>query len=92
MELPNENPSRRFITLEPPVVAPRFTSIERLGNSDVILRGTASAGATVSIEASGDLEGFSFVGSTVANGAGQFTFIDSTGLNLRFYRAALGAP
>jgi len=83
----------RFITLTVlPGPAPRFTSIERLGNGDVILRGTASAGAVVNIEGSEDLEGFSFVGSTVANGAGQFTFIDSTGLNIRFYRAALGAP
>ncbi len=46
----------------------------------------------VNIEGSEDLDGFSFVGSTVANGAGQFTFIDSTGLSLRFYRAALGTP
>ncbi len=92
VELPNGDPSMRLITLEPPIVAPRFTSIERLGNGDVILRGTASTGAVVNIEGSEDLEGFSFVGSTVANGAGQFTFIDSTGLNIRFYRAALSAP
>ena len=83
----------RFITLTVlPGPAPRFTRIEHLGTGDVILRGTASAGAVVNIEGSEDLDGFSFVGSTVANGAGQFTFIDSTGLNIRFYRAALGVP
>ena len=93
VELPGENPSTRFITLAAPVVVPRFTSIQRLAGGDVLLRGSAGAGATVSIEGSENLETFQFVGSTVANGAGQFTFLDSPGaLAKRFYRALLPVP
>lgn len=93
VEILGESASTRFITLSPPVLAPRFTSIKRLGNGDVILHGTASPGATVNVEASETLEAFTFIGSTVANGAGQFTFIDNSGaLTQRFYQAVLPTP
>jgi len=88
VELDGQGSTSRYITLSTPVARPRFTSIERLGNGDVILRGTASPGATVNIEASETLDGFTFIGSTVANGAGQFTFLDNAGgFAQRFYQA-----
>lgn len=90
VEIPGEQSDTRFITLSSPVITPRFTSIERLGNGDVILRGTASAGATVNIEASKIVESFVFIGSTVANGAGQFTFLDAAPAFVnKFYRAVV---
>lgn len=93
VEILGESASTHFITLSPPVLAPRFTSIERLENGDVILRGTANPGATVNIEAAEALETFILIGSTVANGAGQFTFIDNSGaLTQRFYQAVLPTP
>lgn len=92
-DLPDESPDNSFIILTPPATAPVFTSIERLNNGDVILHGTASPGAAVNIEASETLETFTFIGSTVANGAGQFTFIDNSGaLTQRFYQAVLATP
>ena len=61
-------------------------------NGDVVRRGTASAGATEVIEGLDDLVVFNFLGSTVANGAGQFIFLDNaSALTRRFYRARLPA-
>ncbi len=90
VEIPDAPPGTRFITLSSPRIAPRFTSIERLGNGDVVLRGIAGPGATVNIEGSKLLEAFVGIGSSVANGAGQFTFIETAPAETtRFYRAAL---
>ena len=93
MEIPDEQSDTRFITLSSPAIAPRFTNIERLSSGDVILSGIAGPGATVNIEASKIVESFVFIGSTVADAAGQFTFIDNAGaFAQRFYRAAIPAP
>lgn len=93
VELPDEQSDQRFIVLVPPAAAPAFTSIEVLQSGDVILTGTAGPGAAVNIEASETPGGFDFIGATVANGTGQFTFVDNSGASVtRFYRATLTPP
>lgn len=92
-ELPEESSDNRFIILAPPIVAPVFTSIERLSSGDVILRGTAGTGAAVNIEASETPENFATIGSTIANSSGQFTFLDSNpATTTKFYRATISPP
>ena len=70
-----------------PLVAPRFTSVQRFANGDVLLRGRASIGATVRVESSADLVTFALIGTVAADNKGAFTFLDHAGASSeRFYR------
>lgn len=92
-ELPFEGPGTFFITLSPPVLQPQFSSIERLVNGDIVIRGIAAPGTLVTIEASKIPDSFIAVGSTIANAAGQFTFVDTApAFETKFYRGAQSPP
>ncbi len=92
-ELPFEGSGTLFITLSPPVLQPRLSSIERQANGDIVLRGTAAPGAVVTIEASKLLDSFVDIGSTVADATGLFTLVDpAPAFATRFYRAIVSSP
>lgn len=76
------------MTLTPVIARALFTSIQHLGNGDVILHGTATPNASVKIDGSEDLVNWQLLGAIDADGQGQFTFTDNPGvLTKRFYRA-----
>ena len=76
------------MTLTPVIARPLFTSIQHLGNGDLILHGTATPNASVKIDGSEDLVNWLLLGAIDADAAGEFAFTDHPGvLTKRFYRA-----
>ena len=72
----------------PPVVA--ITKVELLDASHVRLTGTGNTNANYQVQASSDLQTWQTLGTTTANGAGAFEFVDASagGFTERYYRLA----
>jgi len=79
------------LAVEPVVPPPRITSIQRLSNGHILVRGICSPNnSTTVLEASSNLApgSFAFFASVVPDPAGMFSIEDSTTSSLmkRFYR------